>query len=271
MAMGPRGRGAARQLALALTLLGVVGVTPVWAQRRAFTLPDKEPDFKAFNVPYNGLVTFVRLRYTPSRIGFGGGGGFFGGVNYNWDHDYPRADRHLVTILKELTSIGVRVDGTNILGADDPELFRYPVAYMAEPSYWTFTDREARHLRDYLAKGGFIIFDDFADRQWWEFEAAIQKLLPAARLVQLDATHPIFHSFFAIDTLDFRHPYWGQESVFFGIFEDNDPAKRLLVIVNYNNDIGESWEWSGSGFIPIDLANRAFKLGVNYFVYALTH
>ena len=58
---------------------------------------------------------------------------------------------------------------------------------------------------------------------------------------------------------------------FLGIFEDNDPAKRLLVIANYNNDVGESWEWSDRGFIPIDLSNKAFKLGVNYLMYALTH
>ena len=58
---------------------------------------------------------------------------------------------------------------------------------------------------------------------------------------------------------------------FFGIFEDNDPNKRLMVIANYNNDIGDYWEWSDAGFLPIDLSNEAYKLGVNYIVYAMTH
>jgi len=99
----------------------------------------------------------------------------------------------------------------------------------------------------------------------------MQKALPECQLQLLDASHPIFHSFFEIDSLNFRHPYYGMPSYFLGLFEDNDPTKRLLAIVDYNNDVSESWEWSGTGFIPIDLSNTAFKLGVNYFMYALTH
>jgi hypothetical protein len=258
---------------LAIVLALTVVAAPAEAQRRRWgVLPDKEPDFKELNVPYSGLVTFVRLRYTPDQVGFGNGGGFFGGVDYSWDHDYPRADTHLMTLLQELTAIGVQVAGGNILSAHDPELFHYPVAYMAEPGHWTLTDDEAAIFRAYLAKGGFLIFDDFAG--FYHFEVlreCLRKILPDGRLLELDATHPIFHSFFDIDTLDFHHPYYDVPSAFFGVFEDNDPNKRLLLIANVNNDIGESWEWSNTGFIPIDLTNRAFRLGVNYFVYAMTH
>lgn len=61
------------------------------------------------------------------------------------------------------------------------------------------------------------------------------------------------------------------QTTYHGIFEDNDPAKRLMVIANYNGDMGEFWEWSDSGFVPIDLSNEAYKLGVNYVIYTLTH
>jgi hypothetical protein len=143
---------------------------------------------------------------------------------------------------------------------------------MSEPGYWTLTDQEAATFRAYLHKGGFIIFDDFTGLgHLSNLEAMLRKVLPDGRLVQLDASHPIFHAFFDIDTLDFYHPYRGVPAYFLGIFEDNDPAKRLLLIANYNNDIGESWEWSDRGFIPIELSNQAFKLGVNYLMYALTH
>jgi hypothetical protein len=162
--------------------------------------------------------------------------------------------------------------GSNILSVNDDELFRYPVAYMAEPGHWRLTDDEALRFRAYLAKGGFLIFDDFAGfNDYAVLEQNLRRIVPDGRLLQLDATHPIFHSFFDIDTLDFRHPYYDVESFFFGMFEDNDPNKRLLLIANVNNDVGESWEWSTTGFIPIDITNRAFRLGVNYFVYALTH
>ncbi len=161
--------------------------------------------------------------------------------------------------------------GGNILTVDDPDLFRYPVAYLVEPGFWSLTPEEAETLRNYLLKGGFLIIDDFAGGQWFNFEQRMREVLPDGRLVRLDASHPIFHSFFDIERLDHRHPYWNYAAEFYGIFEDNDPAKRLMVVVNYNNDIGESWEWSDTGFIPIDLSNEAYKLGVNYIVYALTH
>ena len=99
----------------------------------------------------------------------------------------------------------------------------------------------------------------------------MQKVLPNSRIVKLDTSHPIFDSFFRITTLDYQHPYFGQASEFHGIFEDNDPSKRLMVVVNYNNDIGDYWEWSDAGFVPIELSNEAYKLGVNYLMYALTH
>ena len=257
---------------LLMGLVGILGVGEAEGQRRrrAAPIPEGEVDFKAFNVPYDGLLTFVRLRYTPSQYGWSGGG-FFGGVDYNWDHDYPRADRHLMTIMKELTVAGVRNDSSNVLGAEDPELFKYPIAYMSEPGYWTLTDEEAATFRAYLTKGGFIIFDDFTDFQAGPLFDALRKILPEGRVVELDASHAIFHAFYDLDTLDFHHPYRGGRSLFLGIFEDNDPSKRLLVIANYNNDVGESWEWSDRGFIPIELSNQAFKLGVNYLMYALTH
>ena len=59
--------------------------------------------------------------------------------------------------------------------------------------------------------------------------------------------------------------------IFRGIFEDNDPTKRLMVMINYNTDISEFWELSDTGFKPIDESNEAYKLGVNYIIYGMTH
>ena len=244
-----------------------------FGRRNAPLPPVEDVDFSAFNVAYDGRFTFVRLRFTPDWAGWGGGGGFFGGVNYQWDHDYPRAERHFTKILSELTTLDVTVDASNILSASDPELFKYPVAYVSEPGHWTQTEAEAEALRAYLMKGGFLIFDDFQGSHWFNFEEQLRRVLPDLRLVQLDASHPIFHSFFEIETLDQFYyplpPY--QPSTFYGVFEGNDPTKRLLLIANYDNDVGESWEWSDRGFIPIDLTNEAYKLGINYIVYALAH
>ncbi|HEX7120101.1 MAG TPA: DUF4159 domain-containing protein [Longimicrobiales bacterium] len=221
-------------------------------------------------VPYDGRFTFARIRYTPAARGFRGFGWGRSGREPPWAHDYPRAERNLMTILDEITAIEPYRDGGAIVDADDPALFRYPVAYLSEAGYWEPSDAEVEALRAYLRKGGFLIFDDFGGRDWFSFEAAMRRVLPGLEIVRLDASHPIFHAFFDIESLDIVHGYRGRP-VFLGIFEDNDPEKRLLAIINYNTDIGDYWEWSDTGFLPIDLSNEAYKLGVNYIVYALTH
>ena len=158
-----------------------------------------------------------------------------------------------------------------ILTADDPELHRFPIAYLSEPGFWSLSEAETMGLRTYLQKGGFLIFDDFFGEHWFNFESQMLKVLPQARLVRLDTSHPIFDSFFHITSLDYRHPYFGHPSEFYGIFEDNDPSKRLMVIVNYNNDIGDYWEWSAEGLYGDAPTADAYRLGVDYLVYAMTH
>ena len=219
------------------------------------------------NTPYDGRFTFVRLRYAD-------GGRFSFRRDPPWSHDHPRAERNLMKILESITYIDpfMGPSGGNILMLDDPELFKYPVAYMSEPGFWTLTEAEAEGLRSYLMKGGFVIFDDFRGRHWYNFETQMRRVLPDVSLVELDVSHPIFHSFFEIESLDFVQAYDRRvEAVFYGAFEDNDRRKRLVLIANYNNDIGEYWEYSDTGFLPIDLSNEAYKLGVNYIVYSLTH
>jgi len=213
-------------------------------------------------VSYNGRFTFVRLRYPT--FGFD--------RNPPWFHDYPTADLHLSRILKEVTSVDPRIDGSNILPLEDPELMKYPIAYMSEPGFWTIDEEQAAAFRAYLLKGGFAIFDDFRGPDLDNLEAQLRRVLPEGRLVRLDGTHPVFHSFFEIDDPDaFVPPYGGLAPGFFGVFEDNDPQKRLLLVANHNNDLGEYWEFSDTGYAPVDLSNEAYKFGVNYIVYGLTH
>jgi len=221
------------------------------------------------NTPYDGKFTFVRIKYTPA--GMGGDGGF-GYGDPRWNHDYPRAEAHFGKILSELSLVPTFLGGGNVLTFDDPELFNYPIAYLTEPGFWSVNQKETEGMRAWLAKGGFLIVDDFVGNQWYNFEEKLKIVLPDARLVKLDASHPIFDSFFRIASLDFYHPYFqGAHSEFFGVFEDNDPAKRLMIIVNYNNDVAEYWEWSDTDFAPIELTNEAYKLGINYVLYAMTH
>ena len=227
------------------------------------------------NARYDGQFTFVRLKYTTAP-----GGYWYEGLPA-WAHGYPLSDRNLMRILNEVSYLGARVDPINVLSLDDPELFKYPVAYIIEAGWWTMTDDEVAAFRTYMQKGGFVILDDFKVRGWngglggggWEnFEAIMKRVLSDARFVDLDVSHPIFHSFFEITSLgNFPQAYNSGRAIFRGLFEDNDPRKRLLMIVNYNTDVSQFWEWSARGFKPIDETNEAYKLGVNYIVYGMTH
>ena len=219
------------------------------------------------NPRYDGQFTFVRLRWGPELRVIS--------QSVPWSHDYPDGERHFMQIVNELTLVRPKVAESSIIGFDDPALFRYPIAYMAEPGFMQLTEEEAATFRTYLEKGGFVIFDDFAENRggWYSFAAEMQRVIPGARWVELDGQHRIFHSFFEIDRpLDLIPPYDQQyRPVYYGLFEGNDPARRLMAIANFNNDISEYWEFAPTGINPVFDTNEAYKLGVNYIMYGLTH
>ncbi|HET9704767.1 MAG TPA: DUF4159 domain-containing protein, partial [Vicinamibacterales bacterium] len=111
---------------------------------------------------------------------------------------------------------------------------------------------------------------DFREDHLYNLFAQMKRAMPDAVWHRMDVAHPIFHSFFEIKSLEAMPGYYGDPE-FYGIFEDNDPRKRLMAIANYNHDLGEHWEFSDTGYLPVDLSNEAYKFGVNYVVYGLTH
>jgi hypothetical protein len=108
-----------------------------------------------------------------------------------WAADYPTMERNRRRSCR-ITSLRPHVKGSNIHTFDDPELLKYPIAYLSEPGYWFPNEAEVLGLRDYLRKGGFLIADDFHfPNEWAVFEAAMRRVLPAARIERLDLSHPI--------------------------------------------------------------------------------
>jgi hypothetical protein len=238
-------------------------------------MPAGTPPQQQFEeVPYDGRFTFLRVYFETG----GGGlrGGFFGGRGGRgeppWAHDYPRAETNFAKILAETTTMTPYMGGSRVLPMDDPEIFKYPVIYMVEVGYWRPSDGEIEALGAYLQKGGFLIVDDFRDRQIYPFVDVLQRALPGIRPLEMPTDHEIFDAFFRIeDPYALIPPYGRSRPVYLGLFENNDPDGRLMAILNYNNDIAEYWEFSDRGYYPIDLNNDAFKFGVNYIVYAMTH
>jgi hypothetical protein len=232
--------------------------------RRISEVPKNDQDL-------SGRFTFVRIRYAdtsfcngyfdPTIVGDGG---------FPWSHDYPAAGRHLMKIMAELSKIDATVDVDEpILTFDDPQIFKYPFAYLCEVGCMNLDEKELAGLREYILRGGFLLIDDFRDQ--WQFQnlqRQLKQALPEHELKKLDVSHPIFNCFFSIKTLDVNPVYRGYMPEFWGV-EDKDG--RLAMVINYNYDASDYWQFSDNPFRPIEETNEAYKFGVNYIMYALTH
>jgi hypothetical protein len=222
-------------------------------------------------LPPDGRLTFVRVRWKRGT----NGDGRPAGPNNFWLHEFPSAEQNLMTVLGALTKIEANTESSLVLTLDDPQFFHYPIAMIWEPGYWVMTDVEATRLGEYLKKGGFLIVNDFEREQWSNFEGQMRRAWPGARWLPMDRRHPIFNAFFRIEHPEVPHAAFhhlaGLTPKYFGLFEDNDPSGRLLAIANYDTNLAEYWQHASAGFFPVEASNNAFKLGVNYMIYGLTH
>jgi hypothetical protein len=277
-------RGAGMGAALAGVMFAAA--SPAEAQRGRDVCAisyDSENYFKSpwftENPVYDGRVTFLRIKYT-------------GGFECNseegpgWAHDYPITESHFVKIMESITTIHPfvkhgRVEGSAIFSWKDPQVFKYPIAWISEPGGWNMNGAELAGFKKYIERGGFIIFDDIGWRnrpdlihlmnQW-------RRAFPNAEMTELKPDHQIFNSFFQVDlskitSYSNRSGTYGtgpQSAQYFAIYQDNDPRKRMLAVINNNQDLGEFMQFSDQAFNIVP-SNEAYKLTINYFIYALTH
>jgi hypothetical protein len=213
---------------------------------------------------------FTRAMYTSN-------GGYWG--RGTWAIDFPKADRQFVFGLRRLTNVDA-FQGDNAILLTDPELSRYPFLYALEVGYMNMRDDEVAALRRYLLAGGFLFIDDFwGTWEWRNFEHEISRVLPGHRIVDLPLDHPVFHTFYDIEDIiqvpSVRivegGPTWEQDGFVphvRGIFDD---AGRLLVLINWNTDLGDAWEWVDNPYYPLKYSNFAYQLAVNAILYAMSH
>ena len=196
-----------------------------------------------------------------------------------WATDYPKADRQFLTVLRRLTNLDA-YDSENAVALDDPELRRFPFLYILEVGYMELTPAEAAGLRGYILAGGFVFVDDFwGTRQWQNFEQQMRQVLPEYPIVDLSLEHPIFSSFYNISEIlqvpainNIRRGRTseqdGYEAYVRGIFDERG---RLLMLINWNTDLGDAWEWAEQPDYPLKYSTFAYQVGVNAVVYAMSH
>ena len=206
--------------------------------------------------------TFVRIQWTDNNIRYG--------YNFTtdaalWAHDYPIAEENLYIALKAATSIKVSEE-SKVLTFDDDEIFKYPFIYACEIGYLTLSEAEVNNLREYLLRGGFLMVDDFRwHSEWSNWLREIRRVLPDSEMRQLQVNHPIFHCFFDLRDIHQPTPYLRVPPQYWGIF---DKEGRMMVLINFNNDVGDGWELPNE---TPQFSTMSFKLGINYLIYSYSH
>ena len=186
-------------------------------------------------------------------------------------HDYQESEDLYLTMVTEVSGIHTSREAYKIVQLDSPEIFKYPFLYFSEPGYMELTPRETVNLREYFNRGGFAMFDDFRGRALTNLQIMMKKVFPDRDMFKLDMSHPIFHLFYDIDSLEMVPPYMNYDSgkpTFWGMKDDKD---RLIIVANADNDFGEYWQWVDEGTKPFASAALSVRFGINYLIYAMTH
>jgi hypothetical protein len=224
-----------------------------------------------------GLREFYFTRGIYSSWGGGYGRRRLG----SWATDYPKADIQFLWGLKRLTNIDA-YDNENAVLLTDPDLRRYPFLYMLEVGYMQLAPPEVEGLRDYLAAGGFLFIDDFwGTLEWENFEGEIHQVLPGSEIVELPADHPLFSTFYAIDEVlqvpnvgiayNPNRPTWERDGFTPHVRAIFDERDRLIVLINWNTDLGDAWEWAEDPYYPLVYSNYAYQMAINAIIYAMSH
>src|ERR1043166_3391252 len=259
-----------------LVLVAVLGTWGILRAQRPFReYPGAE--YENFPLPpdWSEKTEWTRARLRCPGISRGWRGG-----DLNWTIDYPRSDRHLLQGVRRLTRIHTRSveQVVDLDGTDD--VYNWPMMYAVEVGHWSLPDSQARQLREFLLRGGFLMVDDFHGTWEWDvFIASMSKVFPDRPIVDLENSDPIFHTLYDLDERfqvpgaqylrsgrtyenDGFDPRWR------GIFDDKN---RIMVAICYNMDLGDAWEWSDDPRYPEKWASLAYRIAMNYFIYDLTH
>ena len=189
-----------------------------------------------------------------------------------WHHDYPYAEDLFLSLIREYSSVPTNREAYAIVDLDDDEIFEYPFLYFSEPGFMSLTSREEENLRAWFDRGGFAMFDDFRGVDLVNLATQLKRVYPDRELFQLTVDHPMFQSFFEIDSLAMT-PFY-QDARFSGgpeFWGMTDEMGRLILIANQNNDLGEFWEGLDQNTVALRDAARSVELGVNYLIYSMSH
>jgi hypothetical protein len=248
-----------------LLLLGALS----WLDAQSILAPDPR---------FAGLQwTFARIRYDAWTLPPGPRYDIY---DEPWTIDFPAAEQNLSRRLQTVTSI--QVNAPIVLSLEDDELWNHPWIYIVEPGNLRLKDAEVANLREFLLRGGTLTFDDFhGPVEWDNVEREMKRVFPDRRIVDLPPTHPVFHCFYQIDAFPqtpglgsfLQGRTWEKGGYQARLRAIEDDTGRAMVLINWNTDMGDGWEWSNAADFPgyVKYTAQAYRMEINEIVYALTH
>ena len=211
---------------------------------------------------------FARLRYHSAQRGW-----------YSWGIDSPKSDRQFVQGVRRLTRVQAR-SVEEVVSLRDDRIFDWPWIYAVEVGHWDLSEPEAKRLREYLLRGGFLMVDDFHGTfEWAVFTDGMRRVFPDRPIVDIPNGDQIFHMIYDLDHR-IQVPgiqYWytgriwerdGKEPEWKAVYDDKG---RIMVGICHNQDNGDAWEWADHPRYPEQYASQAYRLGINFVVYSMTH
>jgi hypothetical protein len=210
---------------------------------------------------------------------YGPGGGDEDEWGPRWAVDFPKADEQFLVALRRLTVVDASASH-HALSLDDALLRDFPFLYVLEVGSLTLHPDQAEMLREYLLAGGFLVIDDFWGSWAWEhFEGQMRLVFPERAIVDVPLEHPVFHAFYDIDEIlqvpnvhqasgGPTHEFDGRVPHVRGIFDDDG---RLMVLINWNTDLGDAWEWADVPYYPLRYSTYAYEIGINFVVYGMSY
>jgi len=274
---GQRRSFAACFVASVLAVAVLVQSDPAMAQRYSSSYCFGPGRTTSDNDPAQPEAEFhmARLMYTDAS------GRVQGGWRPWWAIDWPEAECHITRGLQRLTRLDVADDSFHTRAFDD-RIFDFPWLFAQQVGHWYLSDTETAQLREYLLRGGFLVVDDFhGDYEWSVFTESIFRVLPDRQIVEIPETDALLHILYDLDQRTqipgHRHLRWGAGNVaarmqgpphWRGIYDDDG---RLMVAINFNMDMGDAWEHADDPTYPEPMTALAYRFGINYIIYAMTH
>jgi len=271
--------------------IGLVCLTSLYAFQKPWRLYTSMEGYD--NIPFpadgNEKTEWVQARLMYPQHPYARFGRYRYGSTFNWKQggtswtqDYPRADRHFATALRRLSRVHARSVEQPVDPDDEDDIFNWPWMVVGEMGDWSLTDTQAKKVRDYLLRGGFLMADDFwGPDEYARFQETMNRIFPDRQIVEIDDKDAIFHTVYDLDDRyqilgewalgrrgGFRERAANTVAHWQGIYDDHN---RVMVAISFNSDIGDSWEWADDPSYPEKFSALGIRIGVNYVLYDMTH